>query len=146
MADTFMTPPGGLSNKKLALADATVNDVFAGKKFYAEDKTLKTGTFSLNSVTVSFSCYSQGSGNGSNGEYYTGSGSATIDLTDVKKINVSTGNYSMSFTGTAVNLGSNNYDVSNCTQVSFSYYQRRYYQGNNPTTFSANGSVVLYFK
>lgn len=146
MADTMINAGGGLSKSKLALADATTADVFAGKKFYAGDKTLKTGTFSLNSVTVSFSCYSQGSGNGNNGEYYTGSGSAVIDLTDVKRIHVNKGNYSMSFTGNVVNLGSNNYDVSNCTKVSFSYYQRKYYQGNNATTFSADGSVVLYFK
>lgn len=52
MADTFMTPPGGLSNKKLALADATANDVLSGKKFYAGDKTLKTGTFTMKLVAI----------------------------------------------------------------------------------------------
>lgn len=36
--------PGGLSNSKLALADATANDVLSGKKFYAGDKILKVGT------------------------------------------------------------------------------------------------------
>lgn len=35
---------GGLSNTKLALADAEVANVRAGKKFYAKDKTIKIGT------------------------------------------------------------------------------------------------------
>ena len=34
---------GGLSNTKLALADAATSDVVEGKTFYASDKTLKTG-------------------------------------------------------------------------------------------------------
>lgn len=34
---------GGLSNTKLALADAAASDVVEGKTFYASDKTLKTG-------------------------------------------------------------------------------------------------------
>ena len=38
---------GGLSKAKLALATATPADVLNGKKFYSQDKTLKTGTFSL---------------------------------------------------------------------------------------------------
>ena len=37
--------PGGLSNSKLKLATATVNDVASGKKFYAGDKTIKTGKY-----------------------------------------------------------------------------------------------------
>lgn len=35
---------GGLSNTKLALADAAASDVVEGKTFYASDKVLKTGT------------------------------------------------------------------------------------------------------
>ena len=35
---------GGLSNSRLALANATAADVAEGKTFYAGDKTLKTGT------------------------------------------------------------------------------------------------------
>lgn len=38
---------GGLSNAKLALADAVAANVLSGKKFYSGDKTLKTGTLSL---------------------------------------------------------------------------------------------------
>ena len=38
---------GGLSKAKLALATATPADVLNGKKFYSQDKTLKTGTFSF---------------------------------------------------------------------------------------------------
>ncbi len=34
---------GGLSNSKLALADADTGDVISGKKFYSGDKSLKTG-------------------------------------------------------------------------------------------------------
>lgn len=37
--------PGGLSNSKLKLADAETCNVKSGKKFYAGDKTLKTGTW-----------------------------------------------------------------------------------------------------
>lgn len=37
--------PGGLSNSKLKLADANTGDVLNGKKFYAVNKELKTGTF-----------------------------------------------------------------------------------------------------
>ena len=37
--------PGGLSNSKLKLADAVAGNVKSGKKFYAGDKTLKTGTW-----------------------------------------------------------------------------------------------------
>lgn len=45
---------GGVGNSKLALATATESDVLSGAKFYAGDKTLKTGTLAttvaLNSV------------------------------------------------------------------------------------------------
>lgn len=44
MATDLMQPGGGLTNSKLALADATVSDVLSGKKFYSGDKELKTGT------------------------------------------------------------------------------------------------------
>lgn len=37
----------GLSNGKLALANASVSDVLSGKKFYAGDKNIKTGTLAL---------------------------------------------------------------------------------------------------
>lgn len=38
---------GGLSNAKLALADAVAANVLSGKKFYSGDKVLKTGALSL---------------------------------------------------------------------------------------------------
>ena len=41
---------GGLSNTKLALADAAASDVVEGKTFYASDKVLKTGTQKNRSV------------------------------------------------------------------------------------------------
>lgn len=40
----LMTAGGGLGTGKLALANAATGDVLTGKKFYAGDKTLKTGT------------------------------------------------------------------------------------------------------
>lgn len=40
----FFKGGGGLSDAKLAAADAELGDVLAGVKFYAGDKTLKTGT------------------------------------------------------------------------------------------------------
>ena len=39
--------PGGLSNSKLKMANATPEDVLSGKKFYSGDKTLKTGNLAL---------------------------------------------------------------------------------------------------
>lgn len=45
--------PGGLSNSKLKLADAETGNVKSGKKFYAGDKTLKTGTGVLTPNTSS---------------------------------------------------------------------------------------------
>lgn len=43
--DLLNPAAGGLSNAKLALANAAASDVLSGKKFYSGDKTLKTGTF-----------------------------------------------------------------------------------------------------
>ena len=43
---------GGLSNGKLAQATATPADVLSGKKFYAGDDTLKTGTLVPNFKTA----------------------------------------------------------------------------------------------
>ena len=40
----LMIAGGGLSNSKLAMANAAPGDVRTGKKFYAGDKTIKTGT------------------------------------------------------------------------------------------------------
>ena len=39
---------GGLTNTKLALANAVESDVLSGKKFYAKNKELKTGTMRNN--------------------------------------------------------------------------------------------------
>ena len=39
----LMTASGGLSNSKLALANAGTEDVLSGKTYYAGDKNLKTG-------------------------------------------------------------------------------------------------------
>lgn len=47
MADLMM-PGGGLTNFKLAAADAATGDVLTGKKFYSGDKLIKTGTMPNN--------------------------------------------------------------------------------------------------
>lgn len=44
----LMTASGGLSNGKLALANAEVGDVLSGKTFYAGDKLVKAGTMPNN--------------------------------------------------------------------------------------------------
>ena len=44
MADSLMGPATGLVNSKLALADASAENVMSGKKFYAGDKVIKTGS------------------------------------------------------------------------------------------------------
>ena len=43
MADTMISAGGGLSKMKLALANASLNDVLSGKRFYAGDKIIKEG-------------------------------------------------------------------------------------------------------
>lgn len=48
--NAFMMPGGGLTNGKLALADADASDVMSGKTFYAGDKEIKTGTFDLSAA------------------------------------------------------------------------------------------------
>ncbi len=45
---------GGLSNAKLALADAAADDVLAGKKFYSGSKELQTGTNTTKPVLKTF--------------------------------------------------------------------------------------------
>lgn len=53
---------GGLGNAKLALATAEPADVLDGKKYYAKDKTIKTGNLPIQPKTVSPVSYSVGSG------------------------------------------------------------------------------------
>lgn len=48
MADSLMGPATGLVNSKLALADAGAENVLGGKKFYAGDKVIKTGSMPNN--------------------------------------------------------------------------------------------------
>lgn len=43
MADTMISAGGGLSKKKLALANAAESDVLSGKRFYAGSKVIKEG-------------------------------------------------------------------------------------------------------
>lgn len=60
MANSLMSASGGLSNGKLALADAQTTDVKPGKKFYSQTKELKTGNMptkaaETKSITPTFS-------------------------------------------------------------------------------------------
>lgn len=48
MSTDLLQPGGGLTKSKLALADAAAGDVLSGKKFYARDKVVKTGTMPNN--------------------------------------------------------------------------------------------------
>lgn len=48
----FFKGGGGLSDAKLAAADAEPGDVRTGKKFYAGDKEVKTGTLPVHNVSI----------------------------------------------------------------------------------------------
>lgn len=50
-------PVGGLTEEKLGLATATESDVLSGAKFYAGDKTLKTGTASMKLVAANYATW-----------------------------------------------------------------------------------------
>lgn len=54
---------GGLGANKLALATAEPDDVLDGKKYYAKNKTIKTGNLPIQPKTVSPVSYSVSSGN-----------------------------------------------------------------------------------
>lgn len=51
---------GGLGRSKLAKATAQADEVFHGKTYYAGDKTLKTGTLSIDTATATASYVSSG--------------------------------------------------------------------------------------
>lgn len=53
-ADLISGISTGLSDEDLALADATPEDVTAGKTFYAGDRTLKTGTAGKINITTGY--------------------------------------------------------------------------------------------
>ena len=53
MGEAPHTAGGALGNGKLKMADAVAGNVLKGKKFYAGDKTLKTGTGVLTPNTSS---------------------------------------------------------------------------------------------
>ena len=59
---------GGLSSSKLAAADAEPGDVRTGKKFYAGDKEVKTGTLPVHNVSIG--SYIDFWTNSSNGQKY----------------------------------------------------------------------------
>lgn len=59
---------GGLSSSKLAAADAELGDVRTGKKFYAGDKEVKTGTLPVHNVSIG--SYIDFWTNSSNGQKY----------------------------------------------------------------------------
>ena len=56
MPDYILNDSNGLSNSNLALATAGVEDVIAGKTFYAGSKDLKTGTLVKGGKTFSLLC------------------------------------------------------------------------------------------
>lgn len=77
---------GGLTNSKLALADAQAADVRSGKKFYAGDKQIKTGTLAdatqaTPTITVSTAGKITASATQAAGVVAAGTKSATKQLT-----------------------------------------------------------------
>lgn len=54
MPDYILNDSNGLSNSKLALANAGTGDVRSGKTFYAGDKNLKTGTLIPATGTIEY--------------------------------------------------------------------------------------------
>ena len=72
----FFKVGGGLSDAKLAAADAELGDVLAGVKFYAGDKTLKTGTMpNQGAKTIMYA----GSDVAIPEGFHNGSGKVTVD-------------------------------------------------------------------
>ena len=98
-----MEANGGLGGSKLALADATEAEVLAGKKFYAGDKQIKTGTMTnngavdLNVGPGAFVMVPEG--------YHNGEGKVTAGSNTLKRV------YLGSFDRTSFN-GGRNYDYS----------------------------------
>jgi len=77
--------PGGLSNSKLKMANATPEDVLSGKKFYSGDKTLKTGN--LRTIKI---------GSGSSSKNFSVSGQS-------KYRNFTNDNFHVAITGVNIN-------------------------------------------
>lgn len=75
MANSLMSASGGLSNGKLALADAQTTDVKPEKKFYSQTKELKTGnmpTKAAETKSITPSASPQSYTFDTNGKYCTG--------------------------------------------------------------------------
>lgn len=104
MADSLMGPATGLVNSKLALADAGTENVLSGKKFYAGDKIIKTGSMPNNGAWSS--TIDPGQTVQVPGGYHTGGGTVTargLTANDVLgRIKVANANV-------GANVGSNRY-------------------------------------
>lgn len=133
----LMTASGGLSNSKLALANAGTEDVLSGKTYYAGDKNLKTGDMPNNGAWSS--SVGQGESITIPKGYHNGMGK--VSAKTQKKV-------FLGYAGTSSNAWSsltynvkNNYPsiYSKLTRANFYAVPYRW-QGNSTGTSSNNGS------
>lgn len=105
---------GGLTNTKLALANAVESDVLSGKKFYAKNKELKTGTMHNNGRWPDADKFTLENGKiymyKQNGYTEGGLGSAASQLGNAQAENVLSGtsassSHGIGFSGTMTNIG-----------------------------------------
>ena len=127
------TMGGGLSGAKLALANATSADVLRGKKFYSQDKKLKTGTRpkgTLRMVTGTFKTFDTISDSESTKETKTiniGFRPAYLIFEAKSSGNVMCGHLDGS---------------SNCFAMHSSYYDGYFWNAGEPVTLTSDGFTV----
>lgn len=126
---------GGLPLSKLALANATSADVLSGKKFYSQDKTLKTGTRpkgTLRMVTGTFEAFDTVSNSDSSKK--------------TKTINVGFKPSYLIFearNSSAANVMCGHLDgSSNCFAMYGSYYNGYFWNAGAPVELADNGFIV----
>ena len=140
MAESLMGPATGLTNSKLALADADVAHVLEGKGFFAGDKILKTGKMKNNGhwpnpdkvamYEDSLRVYKE-DGYTEGGISIPGNMLGTADNSCVLVGRTYTSMYGLKSTGTMANNGAWNATIDPGTSIQIPY---GYHNGNGRVT------------